>query len=418
MILRVSRQALDKLLTKGRCSVKALSYKALQVKESSTLVITAKAKALRAAGEDLIAFTAGEPDFDTPQHIKDAAIAAVQGGFTKYTGTTGIGELRDAICQKLKQDNGLIYQPSQIVVSNGAKHALSNVFAALINEGDEVIFPAPYWITYPQLANLAGGVSRVVVTDKSAGYKPTAAQIRATVTSKTKAILFNSPNNPSGAVFSRDELAAIADIAVEHDLYIISDEIYEKLIYDGNEHFSIASFNKKIYDRTIVVNGFSKTFAMTGWRIGYTASNLQLAKVMGNIQSHQTSNPCSIAQKAAEEALRGSQDCVVQMRDEFNKRREYMYKRLSKVPGLGLLKPQGAFYLFIDASAFVGKQYRSNVISNATDLAMLLLEYANVATVPCADFGFPNHIRISYSTSMANIEDGVGRIEEFVRDIK
>ncbi|MCL2397373.1 MAG: pyridoxal phosphate-dependent aminotransferase [Defluviitaleaceae bacterium] len=398
--------------------MKALSYKALQVKESSTLVITAKAKALRAAGEDLIAFTAGEPDFDTPQHIKDAAIAAVQGGFTKYTGTTGIGELRDAICQKLKQDNGLIYQPSQIVVSNGAKHALSNVFAALINEGDEVIFPAPYWITYPQLANLAGGVSRVVVTDKSAGYKPTAAQIRATVTSKTKAILFNSPNNPSGAVFSRDELAAIADIAVEHDLYIISDEIYEKLIYnDATPHISIASLGPEIQERTIIVNGYSKSYSMTGWRVGYTASNRQIAAVIGNIQSHQTSNINTLAQKAAVAAQVGDQQCIEDMRLAFKRRRDLMYDLISEIPGLDALKPDGAFYVFIDISALQGKAADGRVINDASDFADLLLDKQKVAVVPCADFGYNNHIRLSYASAEKDIQEGMGRIGDFIKSL-
>jgi len=396
---------------------KELSQKALNVSESTTLAISAKAKALKAAGKHVINLSVGEPDFDTPSHIKAAATKAVEAGFTKYTESSGTLSLREAVCEKLKKDNGLEYSPAQIVVSNGAKHSLANIFAAILNPGDEVIIPAPYWLSYPEMIKLAGGECRFVHAGAADRYKVTPALLASVLSDKTKAIVLNSPSNPTGMVYSKAALEAVAKFAVEHDLYVISDEIYETLIYDGNKHVSIASFGKEIYDRTIVVNGFSKAFAMTGWRIGYTASSLQLAKVMGNIQSHQTSNPCSIAQKAAEEALRGSQDCIAEMRDEFNKRREYMYEKLSKVPGMNLLKPQGAFYLFIDVSMLVGKQYNGTAIGNANDLAMLLLEEDNVATVPCADFGFPNHIRISYSTDMADIKTGIERIEKFVQKI-
>ncbi|MCL2841240.1 MAG: pyridoxal phosphate-dependent aminotransferase [Defluviitaleaceae bacterium] len=399
--------------------MKALSTKALQVKESSTLAITAKAKALKASGEDLIAFTAGEPDFDTPNHIKEAAFQAAKDGFTKYTATPGIVEVRKAICEKLKKDNGLDYEPSQIIVSNGAKHALANVFTAIINDGDEIIFPAPYWLTYPELAALAGGVSKIVMTDKSTGYKPTVEQIKSAITSKTKAILLNSPNNPSGAVFSRDELKAIADIAVENDLYVISDEIYEKLIYNPDTpHYSIASFGKEIYDRTIVVNGYSKSYSMTGWRVGYTASSKAIADVIGNIQSHQTSNINTLTQKAALAAETGDQKCIEDMRIAFEKRMELMYSLISEISGLNAVKPDGAFYVFADISALCGKTVNGKTINDASDFAELILDEQKVALVPCADFGYKNHIRLSYACSEEEIKEGMRRIKGFVSGLK
>ena len=398
--------------------MKPLSTKALQVKESSTLAITAKAKAMKAAGENLIAFTAGEPDFDTPEHIKEAAFAAAREGFTKYTATTGILELRKAICKKLKNDNGLVYDPSQIVVSNGAKHALANIFTAIINEGDEVVFPAPYWLTYPELAAVVGGVSKIVKTDKSTGYKPTAEQIKHAVTGKTKAILINSPNNPSGAVFSPAELEAIARIAVDNDLYVISDEIYEYLVYnDKTPHISIASLGPEIFQRTIVVNGYSKSYSMTGWRVGYTASNKQIADVIGNIQSHQTSNINTLAQKAALAAEIGGRQCVTDMCREFVKRKDLMYSLTADIPGLNALKPDGAFYVFADISTLLGKSAYGKTINSGADFADILLDKHKVAIVPCADFGYENHIRLSYATNEADINEGMARIKAFVNDI-
>ncbi|MCL2249327.1 MAG: pyridoxal phosphate-dependent aminotransferase [Oscillospiraceae bacterium] len=398
--------------------MKSLSVRAEKVKESSTLAITAKAKAIKAAGENLIAFTAGEPDFDTPEHIKKAAFKAAEEGFTKYTATTGILELRKAICEKLKNDNGLTYEPSQIVVSNGAKHALANIFTAILNEGDEVIFPAPYWLTYPELATLAGGVSKIVETDISTGYRPTAAQLEAAITDKTKAILINTPNNPSGAVFTKDELQAIADIAVRHDLYIISDEIYEYLIYDDeNPHISIASLGAEIAERTIIVNGYSKSYSMTGWRVGYTASNKHIADVIGNIQSHQTSNINTLTQKAALAAELGAKQCVSDMRSAFKARRNLMFDLISKVDGLRALRPDGAFYIFADMSALCGKIAYGQKIECAADFADILLEKQKVAIVPCADFGFPHHIRLSYATNEDEINEGMSRIKEFVDEI-
>ena len=399
--------------------MKPLSNRALQVKESSTLVITAKANALKAAGEDLIAFTAGEPDFDTPEHIKEAALQAARQGFTKYTATPGIIELRKAICEKLKNDNGLIYEPNQIVVSNGAKQAIHNVFTAIINDGDEIIFSAPYWISYPELAKLAGGVSKIIVTDKSTGYKSTIDQIKSAITKKTKAILLNSPNNPSGAVYSKDELKTISEIAVENDLYVISDEIYEKLIYnEATPHYSIASFGKEIYDRTIVVNGYSKSYSMTGWRVGYTASSKAIADVIGNIQSHQTSNINTLAQAAALAGQTGDQGCIDDMRNTFEKRMELMYGLVSGIPGLESIKPDGAFYIFVDISAFCGKVVNRKVIRDASDFAGYILEEHKVVIIPCADFGYKNHIRLSYACSEDEIIEGMSRIRDFVAGIK
>jgi len=395
--------------------MKPLSQKALQVKESSTLVITAKAKAMKAAGENVIAFTAGEPDFDTPEHIKEAAHIAAKTSFTKYTASAGIIELRKAISQKLKNDNGLDYDPSQIVVSNGAKHALSNVFTTIINNDDEVILPAPYWITYPELVILAGGIPVTVMTTKATGYKPTMEQLSAAITNKTKAIVINSPNNPSGAVWSKDELQAIADLAVKHDLYVISDEIYEMLIYDQNTpHISIASLGKEIFERTIVINGYSKSYSMTGWRVGYSASNKQIAEVIGNVQSHRTSNINTLTQKAALAAETGDKTCVTSMRDAFQNRRNIMFDMVQTIPGLDALYPEGAFYVFADISTLCGKPAYGTVINNGEDFANLLLEKQKVAIVPCGDFGCEKHIRLSFALSEGDIKEGMNRIKTFV----
>ena len=405
--------------TDGSGTMKPLSARALKVKESSTLAITAKAKELAAAGEGLIAFTAGEPDYDTPEHIKEAAMQAARDGFTKYTATPGIIELRRAICKKLKDDNGLSYEPSQIIVSNGAKHSLSNIFCALLNEGDEVIMPAPYWLTYPELVALSGGVSRYVHGDSGNGYKPTAAAIREAVTPKTKAILINSPNNPSGAVYGRDELSAVAAIAAENDLYIISDEIYEKLIYDdAKPHVSIASLGPDAFARTIVVNGYSKSYSMTGWRVGYTASGKEIAAVMANIQSHQTSNINTLTQKAAIAAQEGDQDCIESMRLSFKKRKELMCGLVSRIEGVKAARPDGAFYLFADVSALFGKKAsKGREIASAADFAEFLLDEQKLAIVPCADFGYPNHVRLSYACSEESINEGVRRLGEFVKGL-
>ncbi|MCL2703020.1 MAG: pyridoxal phosphate-dependent aminotransferase [Defluviitaleaceae bacterium] len=392
------------------------SKKAEMVKESSTLAITAKAKALREAGRNVISFSIGEPDFNTPGHIVEAAKKALDAGFTKYTDSSGILKLREAICGKLQRENGLSYKPGQIVVANGAKHAISNACLAILNEGDEVIIPAPYWLTYPEVVALSGGVPVVAQTDKKSGYKISPAQLEAAITPKTKALFLNSPNNPSGSVYTEEELRAIAEVVCRRGLIVISDEIYEHLIYvPGLKHISIASFNEDIFNRTIVINGLSKSYAMTGWRMGYTASNQELAKIMGNIQSHQTSNINSVTQQASIAAIDGDQQPLRDMLAQFAKRREYIASRLMGIKGFDMDMPAGAFYAFIDISEMCGKA-KGISVTNASDFAAELIAKKGVAIVPCADFGCDMHIRLSYAMSTEDITEGVDRIEAFVSE--
>ncbi|MCL2593262.1 MAG: pyridoxal phosphate-dependent aminotransferase [Defluviitaleaceae bacterium] len=388
-----------------------LSEMALNVKESSTLSITAMAKQLSEQGADLAAFTAGEPDFDTPEHIKKAAIDATNSGFTKYTPSSGTVDLRKAICAKLKKDNSLSYEPNQIVVSNGAKHSLSNIFLSILNKNDEVIIPAPFWLSYPEMVHIAGGKSIIVHTSSENGFKLTVTELEKAYTKNTKALILNSPNNPTGAVYSKEELEQIAEFAIKNDIIVIADEIYENLVYSGIQHISIASLSEEIFKRTIIVNGFSKGYAMTGWRLGYTASSKEIADAMGNIQSHMTSNPNSMAQKGAVVALTGDQASVENMRVEFEKRRNYIYDRAKNIPLISCNKPDGAFYLFIDVSGLLNDSLKS-----AKDIADVLLKEYSVVVVPCADFGFPNHIRLSYAISMEDITKGMDRIEKFVSE--
>lgn len=394
-----------------------LSKKAQAVKPSSTLAITAKAKEMKANGIDVVGFGAGEPDFNTPENVCNAAISAIKDGFTKYTPASGTNELKDAISKKFKEFNGLDYAPNQIVISNGGKHSLSNIFDAILNPGDEVIIPAPYWLSYPEMVKLSDGVPVIVYGKKENGYKVTAAQIQDAITENTKALVLNTPSNPTGMLYTEEELRAIADVVVKNDIFVVADEMYEYLIYGNEKHVSIASFNEEIYKRTITCSGLSKSYAMTGWRIGYTGSSVEIAKLMSSIQSHATSNPNSIAQKAALEALTGPQDTVEEMKVEFNKRRSYMYERVSKMPLVDTLEPQGAFYVFIDVSDAVEKSYKGEKIETAAKLAEILLEDYSTAVVPCADFGFPNHIRLSYAISMEQIEKGLNRIEEFLKSL-
>lgn len=394
-----------------------LSEKAKRVKPSSTLAITAKAKALRAEGVDVVGFGAGEPDFNTPKNICDAAIEAINSGFTKYTPASGTDELKAAICKKFHDFNHLTYVPQQIVVSNGGKQGLQNVFSAILNPGDEVIVPAPYWLSYPEMIKLADGKPVYVVATKENGYKVTAQQIEEAITPNTKALVLNSPSNPTGSIYTRNELKEIADVVVKHDIYVVADEMYENLIYGAEEHVSIASLGDEIYKRTITCSGLSKSYAMTGWRIGYVGASLEIAKLMSAIQSHETSNPNSIAQKAAVEALTGPQDTVDVMKEEFDKRRKYMYDRICKMPYISCNEPKGAFYMFIDASELSQKSYQGNTIGNAAEIARILLDDYSVAIIPCADFGFPNHFRLSYAISIESIEKGLDRIEEFLKAI-
>ncbi len=394
-----------------------LSKKAAAVKPSSTLAITAKAKELKAQGKDVVGFGAGEPDFNTPENICEAAIKAIKDGFTKYTPASGTNELKAAISKKFKEFNGLDYDTDQIVISNGGKHSLTNIFTALINPGDEVIIPAPFWLSYPEIVKLAGGVPVIVTTTKEQNFKLTAEALAAAVTDKTKALVLNTPNNPTGMLYTEEELRAIAKVAVEKDFYVVADEMYEMLVYGEQKHISIASLGKDIYDRTITCSGLAKSYAMTGWRIGYTGSSKEIAKMMGSVQSHQTSNPNSIAQKAAVEALTGPQDSVEKMHAEFDKRRKYMYKRICEMDLLDTLEPMGAFYVFVDGSAVLGKSYKGTKIESVPQMADILINEYNTAIVPCADFGFPDCFRLSYAISIEQIEKGLDRIEKFIGEL-
>ncbi|WP_019555267.1 pyridoxal phosphate-dependent aminotransferase [Propionispira raffinosivorans] len=394
-----------------------LSKKGLEIKPSPTLEIDTLAKKMKKQGIDIISFGAGEPDFDTPDYIKKAAIEAIQSGFTKYTPASGTLELKQVICNKLKKDNDLEYVPANIVVSNGAKHSLLNAFQAICNPGDEIILFSPYWVSYPEIIKLAGAIPVMVNMDAKNNFKMNVKQIQAQITDKTKAILINSPNNPSGQVYERADLEKIATLAIEHDLFIISDEIYEKFLYEDYTHVSIASLNEKIKNNTILVNGVSKTYAMTGWRIGYTASNTAIAKIMSNIQSHETANPNSIAQKAAEAAISGDQSLIHEMITQFVSRRNYIVERIQSIQYLSCIVPNGAFYLMVNISQLIGKSIDGITILNADVFAKAMLEKVNVAVVPCTGFGVTGYIRLSYAIKLENIKIGLDRIEAFLQKV-
>jgi aspartate aminotransferase len=391
-----------------------LSQRVKQLSPSATLAITAKANELKAQGVDVVGLGAGEPDFNTPQHIIDAAIKAMQEGKTKYTAASGIAELKQAICQKLKDDNGLVYEPGQITVGNGAKHVLYNIFQTILEPGDEVIVPIPYWVSYPEQVLLAGGVPVYVEGKEENEFKIKPEQLTEAITDKTQALIINSPSNPTGSLYSREELQAIADICIERNILMVSDEIYEKLIYDGAEHVSVASLSSEAYNNTIVVNGMSKPYSMTGWRIGYAAGNKQLIGAMTNLSSHSTSNPTTFAQYGALEALRGTQDPLVMMNSEFEKRRNTAVEMVNNIRGIHCIKPKGAFYIFANVSEAV----KNGGYANTDEWAKALLEEKYVALVPGTGFGAPDHIRISYATSMEQLEKGILRIKEFVGEIK
>lgn len=394
-----------------------LSKKALSIKPSATMEITAKASEMKNMGMDVVSFGAGEPDFATPEHICQAAKRAIDDGFTKYTDAAGTLELREAISRKFHEFNNLDYDPSQIVVSNGGKHSLTNAFTAIINDGDEVLIPAPYWVSYPAMVTLAGGTPVIVKAKKENSYKVTVPELEAKWTPRTKALVINSPNNPTGMIYSKEELSAIADFAVRRDIYVISDEIYEGLFYTEDRHVSIASLNDEIYKRTITVNGLAKSYAMTGWRIGYSGSPREVAKIIKRIQSQQASNPNSIAQKAAVAAISGDQTCVRKMNEAYNARRKYIYKRVCNIKYLSAVEPQGAFYVFVDAREMYGKKYKGQEITSAADIARFLLDDYYVAIVPCADFGFDDHFRLSYAIAQDRIEAGMDRIEDFANSL-
>lgn len=393
-----------------------ISVKAASISPSATLAIDAKAKAMKAQGFDIVGFGAGEPDFDTPMHIKKAAIEAIERGATKYTPASGTAELKKAVVNKFKRENSLDYKTENIVVSNGAKHSLVNTFMAICNPGDEVIIPAPYWVSYPEMVKIADGVPVILHTKEENNFKFTCDELRKAITDKTKAIVLNSPSNPTGMIYTKDELEQIAAIAVEKNIYVVSDEIYEHLIYNG-KHTSIASFNDKIKDLTIIVNGVSKTYAMTGWRIGYTASNASIAKIMSNIQSHATSNPNSIAQCAAVAALEGPTEEIEMMRKAFEERRNYMVERMNKIKGVSAKMPDGAFYVMMNISKIKGKRIGDIIIKTSDDFANAFLEKENVAVVPGSGFGADDFVRWSYATSMDNIKKGLDRLESFLAEI-
>lgn len=395
-----------------------LSKKASEVKPSSTLAITAKAKALKAQGVDLVGFGAGEPDFNTPDNINDVACEAIRNGFTKYTPASGIEDLKKAVSEKFKTFNKVDYGVDQIVISNGGKHSLTNIFTAIINEGDEVVIPAPFWLSYPEIVKLAGGVPVIVTTTPENDFKITAQQLAEACTDKTKAFVLNSPNNPTGMIYTREELEALAKVIVEKDIYVVADEMYEYLIYGEDEHVSIASLGKEIYDHTITCSGLSKSYAMTGWRIGYTGASKEITKLMSSVQSHQTSNPNSIAQKAALEALTGPQDKVKEMIKEFAQRRDYIYGRLKDLPHISVIEPKGAFYTFVKVEDTFGMEYKGEKVGDVSRLAAILLEDYSVAVVPCTDFGFPGYIRLSYAISKEQIKKGIDRFEKFLNDLK
>lgn len=392
-----------------------LSKKAWSISPSPTLAIDSKFKQMKANGEDVVGFGCGEPDFDTPQHIKDAAIKAINDGLTKYTPAAGTLDLRRAVAKKFLNENGLSYEPTDIVISNGAKHSLVNAFSAILNPEDEVIIPAPFWVSYPEMVKLADGVPVIVNTNEDTDFKATVEDFKKALTQKTKAIIINSPSNPTGMVYSEDELRAIADFAVEHNLYVISDEIYEHLIYEG-KHVSIASFNEEIKKRTIVINGVSKTFAMTGWRIGYAAACPQIAKIMANVQSHASSNPNSIAQAATIAALEGGMDEALEMKKHFCQRRNYMVSKINEIDGVSCKMPNGAFYIMMSIKDIIGKTYYGKIINNSDDFAEIFLEKAKVAVVPGTGFGAPEYVRWSYATSMENIEEGLLRLKDFLEN--
>jgi aspartate aminotransferase len=381
------------------------------------LAVTAKASALKAQGVDVIDFGAGEPDFDTPEHIKKAAKKALDQGFTKYTPATGTVELKKAIAAKFEKDNHLKYAPEQIIVSCGAKHSLYNLFQAVLDPGDEIVIIAPYWVSYPDMGLLAGARPVFVQTSASNGFRPRPGDLAAAITPKTALVVVNSPSNPTGAAIPEKELRELVPVLEQGEFWVASDEIYEKNVYDKFKPVSVASLSPRLYEKTITINGVSKTYAMTGWRIGYAAGDKEVVKAMGNMQSQSTSNPTSISQKAAVEALTGSQKEVGMMAREFKKRRDWIVKALENIPGVSCYKPEGAFYVFPDFNAYLGKKAGEKLIKDSVALSEFLLDDARVAVVPGSAFGAEGFIRLSYATSMENIKEGVRRIAEALKKL-
>ena len=394
--------------------VKAVSKIAEGVHASTTLAVDSLAKQMKEDGYDVIRFGTGEPDFNTPDNINMAAIAAICDGKTKYTPAAGIPALRKAIAKQLQDDCGLSYDYTQTVVASGAKHSVYIALAAITNPGDEIIIPAPFWVSYYEMVKMTGGVPVIVTAGEESGFKVTASQIEAAITDKTKCLMLNNPSNPTGMIYSKDELKSIAEVCVKHDLYILADEIYYKLIYDGIEFTSIASLGDEVKERCLLINGVSKSYAMTGWRIGYCAANKQLAKIMSNYLSHSTGAPSTISQWAAVEAINGPQQSCEEMRKAFEERRDYIVQRMNSIPGVSCIKPNGAFYVMMNIEKLIGRTLGGKLITNDDDFAVAFLESAYVATVPCSGFGMKNFIRWSYAASMDNIKEALDRLEKFL----
>ncbi|HHU04956.1 MAG TPA: pyridoxal phosphate-dependent aminotransferase [Clostridiales bacterium] len=398
--------------------MKPLSYAASEVRASTTLAIDSLAKKLKSEGADIVGFGTGEPDFQTPDNIRAAGIRAIEKGLTKYTPAAGTESLRRAVCKRFKEDFDLDYDFTQVVVASGAKHNVYVALAAITNPGDEIILPAPYWVTYYESIKMTGGVPVEIYAGESAQFKITASQLEGAITDKTKALILNNPSNPTGMLYSRDELAGIAEVCKKHDIYVISDEIYYRLVYDGKEFVSFASLSEDAKERTIIINGVSKSYAMTGWRIGYALANKQIAKVMANFLSHSTSAPSTISQYAAEEALLGDQESVEEMRKVFEQRRNHIVKRVNSMEYVSCLNPDGAFYIMMNVEKLVGKTIAGTYIKDGDDFAMALLEKEGVAVVPCSGFGAPNYLRWTYAASMEDIDKGLDRLEKFLKDVE
>lgn len=396
--------------------MKPVSKIAEAVRASTTLAVDSLAKQMKADGLDVVGFGTGEPDFNTPDNINMAGIRAICDGKTKYTPAAGIIPLRKAIAQRLKDDCGVDYDYTQIVVASGAKHSVYIALAAITNPGDEIIIPAPFWVSYYEMVRMVGGTPVIVEAGEEQNFKITAQQLEAAITEKTKCLMLNNPSNPTGMIYSADELRAIADVCVKHDLYILADEIYYQLIYDGIEFTSIASLGDEVKERTLLINGVSKSYAMTGWRVGYCAANKTLAKIMSNFLSHSTGAPSTISQWASVEALTGPQEGIEAMRLAFLERRDYIVKRINSIPGVSCIVPNGAFYVMMNIEQLIGKTLGGKLIENDDDFAVALLEKALVAVVPCSGFGMNNFVRWSYAASMENIEKGLDRLEKFVTE--
>lgn len=396
--------------------LKPISKIAAQVQASTTLAIDALYKQMKARGEDVVGFGAGEPDFPTPERIKAAGIAAIMGDHTRYTPASGLMTLKQAACARLKQDCGVEYAPEQIVVASGAKHNVYIALMTLCDPGDEVVILAPYWVSYSEMVRQAGATPVIVAATEAQSFKASAEQLEAAITDKTKVVMLNSPSNPTGMVYTREELQAIAEVCVRRNVYVIADEIYCNLLYDDLKFVSFASLGDEVKERTILINGVSKSYAMTGWRVGYAAANKQIAKAMSNYLSHSTSAPSTISQYAAIEALTGTQEDIDAMRMEFQERRDHLVERMNQIEGVSCLRPQGAFYVMMNMERFIGKEMYGQVIESDMDFAKLFLEKGKVATVPCSSFAAPGYIRWSYATSMEEINKGLDRLEQFIKN--